>query len=510
MHSIARIRAGGLARHWRAYGRIAAAAAPQELRATIGLELHIQLLAAHKLFSAASTSWDDRPNTNVCATDAGLPGALPRLNPECVSLAARAVLALNGQIQQRCAFDRKHYFYADQPLGYQITQQRRPIGRGGFLELGPADGLGCLKRIRIRQLQLEQDTAKSIHGVHPEYVLVDLNRAGVALVEIVSEPDIDTAEEAVAYVRKMQALLRHVGVSKCNMEEGSLRCDVNVSVHRPGEDRLSGTRCELKNLNSLKVIQGAVNAEIARQSTLVARGEAVGQETRGYNARDSETFPMRSKEAAPDYRYMPEPDVPEVHISDEWIARVRSSLPETPEAALARARAQYDLSQETVETLLGEPGCLEFFEEAALGRSAKTVSSWITSEVFGQLAYRGQRLAESPLTARQLTCILDALHGDAITPAQAKLLLIGYMDGESRGVGELVAAHGWEVISNDAQLRGLAEQLLNAHPKEVAGYLKGQTRRLNFFVGKLMQATKDQAKPQVASRIVKDALDARR
>ncbi|KAJ2695983.1 hypothetical protein H4R19_005789, partial [Coemansia spiralis] len=486
--------AGAFARRGRMYSR-AAELAP-EYCAAIGLELHVQLQAHKKLFSAASANWDDRPNTNVYAVDAGLPGALPRLNPECVALAARAVLTLDGQIQPRCAFERKHYFYADQPLGYQITQQRHPIGRGGFLVLGLADGLERARRVRIRQLQLEQDTAKSIHGAHPEYVLVDLNRAGVALVEIVSEPDVDTADEAVAYVRKMQALLRHTGVSKCNMEEGSLRCDVNVSVYRAGTDRLSGTRCELKNLNSLRTIQGAVNAEIARQVALVGRGGAVAQETRGYNAATGETFLMRSKEAAPDYRYMPEPDVPELHISDSWVARVRSSLPETPEAALVRVVAQYGLAQETVQTLLGEHGCLAFFEQAAQGRSARHVASWITSEVFGQLAYRAQRLAESPLTVGRLTDTLDALQRDAITPAQAKQLLIGYMDGETRSVDALIAAHGWEVISDDAQLRALAEQLLDAHPKEVGRYLKGQPRQLNFFVGKLMQATKGQAKPQ--------------
>ncbi|KAJ2797859.1 hypothetical protein H4R20_005035, partial [Coemansia guatemalensis] len=211
-------------------------------KATIGLELHAQLSASQKLFSAASARWDEPPNTNVYAIDAGLPGALPQLNPQCVELAARAILAFDGHVQPLSSFDRKHYFYADQPLGYQITQQQHPIGRGGYVQLGPADGLDYSKRVRIHQLQLEQDTAKSIHGVYPGYVLVDLNRAGVALIEIVSEPDIETAVEASTYVRKMQTLLRHIGISNCNMEEGSLRCDVNVSVYRKGEDRLSGAR----------------------------------------------------------------------------------------------------------------------------------------------------------------------------------------------------------------------------------------------------------------------------
>ncbi|KAJ2159709.1 hypothetical protein GGF46_002834 [Coemansia sp. RSA 552] len=478
--------------------------------AAIGLELHVQLLAAQKLFSAASAKWDEPPNSNVHPVDAGLPGALPQLNPQCVKLAARAVLALNGQVQQRSAFDRKHYFYPDQPLGYQITQQRHPIGRGGFVQLGPTDGLQTTRQIRIQQLQLEQDTAKSIHDVYPGHVLVDLNRAGVALIEIVSEPDVETAEEAALYVRKVQALLRNIGTSNCNMEEGSLRCDVNVSVHRQGDHRLSGTRCELKNLNSLKVIRAAINAEIARQIDAVSNGEQITQETRGFDSQSGMTYATRSKEAAPDYRYMPEPDIPEIHIVEGWIKRAHSSLPETPDQALERVTAQYGLSQEDVSTMLGEPGCVAFFEEAARGRSAKQVAAWVTSEVFGQLSYRNQRLSESPLAVQQFTQILDALDGDLVTSGQARQLLIVYMDGEKRSVADLIAAHGWQVISNTDKLRGIAEQLLDAHPKEVAGYLKGQTRRLNFFVGKLMQATKGQAKPQDASRVIKEQLEARR
>ncbi|KAJ2308320.1 hypothetical protein IWW54_004105 [Coemansia sp. RSA 2705] len=484
--------------------------AAAEFQATIGLELHVQLLAAQKLFSAASAKWDGPPNTNISAVDAGLPGSLPQLNPECVKLAARAILALNGQVQRRSAFDRKHYFYADQPLGYQITQQQHPVGRGGFIELGPLDGLDYTKRIGIHQLQLEQDTAKSVHGVYPGYVLVDLNRAGVALAEIVSEPDIETAEEAALYVRKVQMLLRHIGVSNCHMEEGSLRCDVNVSVYRSGDDRLSGTRCELKNLNSLKVIRGAINSEIDRQIDAIQRGEAVVQETRGYDAQNNRTFATRSKETAPDYRYMPEPDVPEICISDDWIEQLRNEMPESPEATLERMMTQYGLSQEDVETMLAEPGCTALFEQSVVGRDPKRVVSWITSEIFGQLAYRSQRLADSSLSAEQFAQLLDALNADTITSAQAKQALIAFMDGEQRTVGELIKAYGWEVISDQDELRNIAERLLEAHPKEVAGYLKGQTRRLNFFVGKLMQATQGQAKPQDASQIIKKLLEARR
>ncbi|KAJ2277932.1 hypothetical protein J3F81_000725 [Coemansia sp. RSA 371] len=511
VHQITGTAPHALARSWRQY--TSAASADQTtagFKATIGLELHVQLLAAQKLFSAASAKWNEPPNTNVNVADAGFPGALPQLNPECVQLAARAILALDGQIQQRSAFDRKHYFYADQPLGYQITQQHHPIGRGGYVDLGSLDGLEYVKRIGIHQLQLEQDTAKSIHGVYPGHVLVDLNRAGVALIEIVSKPDVDTADEAVMYVRKMQNLLRHIGVSNCNMEEGSLRCDVNVSVYRDGEDRLSGTRCELKNLNSLKVIRGAVNAEISRQIAVVQRGDNVEQETRGYDAQSDTTFVTRTKEAAPDYRYMPEPDVPEIHINESWITRLRKTLPETPEAVMSRMMPQYGLVQEDVETMLGEPGCTAFFEQAVVGRDPKRVLSWITSEVFGQLAYRSQRLIGSSLTVPQFTQIIDALSSDAITSGQAKQLLIEFMDGEQRTIDELIAAHGWEVISDDGKLRVISKQLLDTHPKEVARYLKGQTRRLNFFVGKLMQATNGQAKPQNASEIMKELLEARR
>ncbi|KAJ2083674.1 hypothetical protein H4R24_000632 [Coemansia sp. RSA 988] len=485
-------------------------AADDEFKATIGLELHAQLSASQKLFSAASARWDEPPNTNVYAIDAGLPGALPQLNPQCVELAARAILALDGHVQSRSFFDRKHYFYADQPLGYQITQQQYPIGRGGYVQLGPADGLDYTKRVHIHQLQLEQDTAKSIHGVYPGYVLVDLNRAGVALIEIVSEPDIETAIEASTYVRKMQTLLRHIGVSNCNMEEGSLRCDVNVSVYRKGGDRLSGARCELKNLNSLKTIRGAIGAEIARQAAIICKGGRVEQETRGYDARNDKTYPLRSKEAAPDYRYMSEPDVPEVHLAQDWIERVRSMLPEMPEVTLARVQSQYGLAQEDVETMLNEPGCLAFFEESVSGRDPKRVSSWITSEIFGQLSYRNQRLADSPLTVQQFTQILDSISNDLVTSAQAKQLLISFMDGEKRQVSEIIKAHGWEVIGDESQLRGIAKELIDNHPKEVAGYLKGQERRLNFFVGKLMQSTKGQAKPQEANRIICELLEAKR
>ncbi|KAJ2011572.1 hypothetical protein H4218_002059 [Coemansia sp. IMI 209128] len=477
--------------------------------ATIGLELHVQLAAAHKLFSAASAKWDDPPNTNVDFVDAGLPGSMPRLNPECVSLAARAILCLNGQVQPRSAFDRKHYFYSDQPLGYQITQQRHPIGRGGFIELGQADGLDYTKRVRIHQLQLEQDTAKSIHGVYPGYILTDLNRAGVALVEIVSEPDMETAPEAVHFVRKMQSLLRHTGVSSCNMEDGSLRCDVNVSVYRGSEDRLSGTRCELKNLNSLKTIRGAIEAEVSRQIELLSNGQRVKQETRGYDAHSGKTVLARSKEAAPDYRYMPEPDLPALHISEDWIEQIRSSLPELPEATLSRMTRQYGLLPEDVATMLGEPGCISFFEHAARGRDPKRVAAWITSEIFGQLSYRAQRLSDSTLTVQQFAGLLDALASNSITSTQAKTLLIEFMDGDKRAAEELIQAHGWKVMSDTRQLQNLVTQLLNENPREAAEYKAGHKRRLNFFVAKIMAATKGQARPQDVSRVLKECLEAK-
>ncbi|KAI7832989.1 aspartyl/glutamyl-tRNA amidotransferase subunit B [Kickxella alabastrina] len=478
-------------------------------KTTIGLELHVQLTAAQKLFSTASAKWDDSPNTNINMADAGLPGSLPRLNPQCIELAARAILGLNGQVQPMTSFDRKHYFYSDQPLGYQITQQLHPIGRGGFIELGPADGFQYTKKVRIHQLQLEQDTAKSIHGVYPGYVLTDLNRAGVALIEIVSEPDLETAEEASCFVRKMQTLLRHIGVSNCNMEEGSIRCDVNVSVYQKGKDRLSGTRCELKNLNSLKVIRGAIDTEVARQIDLISRGQVVEQETRGFDARGNKTFLVRSKEAAPDYRYIADPDIPAIRISNGWINKVRSALPELPEATRARLQVQYGLLQEDVETMINEPGCVQFFEQSANGRDPKRVSSWITSEIFGQLSYRTQNFADTPLTVVQLCDLLDSLASDSITSAQAKQLLINFMDGDRRSAQELIQEHGWKIMDDQAQLNDLVSKILDEHPKEVAGYLKGQKRRLNFFVGKAMEETKGQARPQDISRIVKQLLDAR-
>ncbi|KAJ1733443.1 hypothetical protein LPJ72_002868 [Coemansia sp. Benny D160-2] len=483
---------------------------PSGWNATIGLELHVQLMAKKKLFSPASAKWDDPPNTNVALVDAGVPGSLPLLNPECMQLAARAIIGLDGKVQNQSSFDRKHYFYSDQPLGFQITQQHSPIGRGGKIHLGTNEGLKYTKDIRISQMQLEQDTAKSIHAVYPGYVLTDLNRAGVALLEIVSEPDIDTPDEAALCVRKIQTLLRHIGASHCNMEEGSMRCDVNVSVYRDGECRLSGTRCELKNLNSLKVIRGAINAEVQRQIEVIHNGKQVEQETRGFDARQGKTFLARSKEDAPDYRYMPEPDIPEVHLTDQWIEAVRATLPELPEAALARIQGQYSLSKDTVETMLDEPGCIGLFEDVAKGRNAKVVAAWITSEVFGQLSYRAQRVQDSTLTANQLSALLDALEGKMVTSTQAKQLLVEYMNGDVRSVADLIKAHGWEVISDEGKLVDIAKSILDEHPKEIEGYLKGQKRRLNFFVGKVMSATKGQARPQDVSRIVHELLEKRR
>ncbi|KAJ2001232.1 hypothetical protein GGI04_003821 [Coemansia thaxteri] len=478
-------------------------------KATVGLELHAQLAASQKLFSAASAKWNDPPNTNVNAVDAGLPGSMPRLNPDCVELAARAILSLNGRVQPMSYFDRKHYFYSDQPLGYQITQQQQPIGRGGHIELGPMDGLSYTKRVRIHQLQLEQDTAKSIHGMYAGHTLIDLNRAGVGLIEIVTEPDMETADEAIRFIRKIQALLRHVGVSSCNMEDGSLRCDVNVSVYHSTESRLSGTRCELKNLNSLKTIRGAIDAEVLRQTELIASGNVVQQETRGFDAQSGKTVLARSKETAPDYRYMPEPDLPSVHITEDWVELVRSSLPELPEAMISRVVQQYGLVREDVVTMLGEPGCIKFFEQVAKGRDPKRVAAWITSEVFGQLSYRAQRLSECTLSVQQFAGLFDAMSRKSITSAQAKQLLIEFMNGSAHTADELIKAHGWEVMDDLEQIRDLGVQLLAKHPKEAAEYRAGRQRRLNFFVSQIVAATKGQARPQDVSRIVKELLDAR-
>ncbi|KAJ1942587.1 hypothetical protein FBU59_003154 [Linderina macrospora] len=510
MFSIQQIRANSVLNSaCRTLRRRTYAALAPKWNTTIGLELHVQLSAKQKLFSPASAKWDDPANTNIDLADAGIPGSLPRLNPECVHLATRAILALGGTVQPTSAFDRKHYFYADQPLGYQITQSTCPIGRGGQIELGSADGLSYTRRVRIHQLQLEQDTAKSIHDVYPGYVLSDLNRAGVALVEIVSEADMRTADEAAHYVRRMQTLLRHIGVSNCNMEEGSLRCDVNVSVFQDGRDPLSGTRCELKNLNSFKVIRGAIEAEAARQIALIESGQTVDQETRGYNARTQTTFLQRSKETAPDYRYMPEPDIPAVRITKEWVDAVRKSMPELPDQLIARVSKHYGLAQDEIETMMGEPGCIALFEHVmATGKhDAKRVASWFTSEIFGQLAYRNQTLADSQLSPQILGDTLDALAKDQITSAQAKQLLIEIMDGDKRPVSELIASHGWRVMDDQSQLRSIITALLEKHPNEKADYRAGNKRRMNFFVGKVMGATKGQAKPQDVSRLVKELLD---
>lgn len=468
-------------------------------KATVGLELHIQLLSKQKLFSQASGKWSSPPNTNVNHLDAGLPGSLPALNPHCLELASRAILGLNGQIQSRCAFDRKHYFFPDQPLGYQITQQFCPLGLGGYLDL-PA------KRVGIRQLQLEQDTAKSIRQIVPSHVLLDLNRAGVPLIEIISQPDIEQPQEAVDFVRQIQLLLRHLRVSDCNMEEGSMRCDVNVSVYPAGQPRLSGTRCELKNLNSFRTIRGAIQAEAARQSRVLQEGGTVRQETRAYDARAHTTLKTRDKETAPDYRFMPEPDIPAVHISQDWIQRIRASLPELPQDALDRVAREYKISHDDVLTLLNEPSALSLFEQAARRVGAKRALSWVASEVFGQLTYRSQRLQESPLTAAQLVGLLDALDRRQITSTQARQLLIQFMDGDPRSAPELIQSNGWQVIQDHEKLQQLTLHTIQKFPREVQQYQMGSHRRLNFLVGQIMKQTQGQAAPQQVSQLLREEI----
>ncbi|KAJ1917234.1 hypothetical protein H4219_003318 [Mycoemilia scoparia] len=513
----------------------------QEWYATIGLEIHAQISSPQKLFSGCRTDWDKEPNTNIFPQDIGIPGTLPVLNPDCIKKAVSTILALSGEVQLKSSFDRKHYFYPDQPLGYQITQHYEPIGLGGQLVLNEQDyasysGEGKNTRnapkgriVRIKQVQLEQDTAKSFHDIVPNKVLIDFNRAGIGLMEIVTEPDLTSGEEAGIFLSKIRDLLQTIKASNAQMEQGSLRCDVNVSVFSPTSDNPrynqvnTAVRCELKNMNSIKAVVAATEREIKRHIDVIENGperdNQLVQETRGYNVKDNETFRIRAKEQAQDYRYMPEPDVPEIVLDDAIISRVRAELPELPDQKLERLMTQYGLKLEDAQTMMDVTGCTEFFEKVMRitknRESSMAVVPWITSELFGYMKFDTSSpsatkvgFEDLKITPAQLASIVDDLKSNKLTSAMAKKVLQKIVLEQNKGLAsEIAQQNGWTVISDDSEdLRKMCEKLISNNPKEASKFKKGSNRVLGFFVGQVMKETKGQAKPQVVSRIFTELL----
>ncbi|KIY73039.1 Glutamyl-tRNA amidotransferase B subunit [Cylindrobasidium torrendii FP15055 ss-10] len=479
----------------------------------LGIETHAQINSTQKLFSSAPTSLlAHDSNTRFNAFDAAFPGTLPLLNPKCVLLALRASLALNCRIQNRSTFDRKHYFYPDLPVGYQITQHYAPIAKDGYLELPVSK-----KRVRIQQVQMEQDTAKSISEPRAHKSHIDLNRSGTGLLEIVTEPDLQSPEEASEYVRALQATLRAVGASDGNMESGSMRCDVNVSVNRSGDP--FGTRCEIKNVNSFRYIVGAINFEVDRQIALISSGQAVEQETRGFDHYKWETFKLRSKEDAPDYRYMPDPNLGVLTISQSEITNIRDRLPPLPDAIRSRLLDRYEsqgVSVNDVDILMGldttrlvpfdgehstqDMGAVDYFEQVVDNgrRSAKAVSNWMLNNLLGQLSAHSMEFSSTRVPPEQLGALVDLVTSNTITTASGKLLLRHLVAHPSSASVEQVARSLKLVEDQGDDLSAICQRVVEAMPKEVASFKSGNENVVNRLLGKVMKDTRGRADAHAA------------
>jgi aspartyl-tRNA(Asn)/glutamyl-tRNA(Gln) amidotransferase subunit B len=483
----------------------------------VGLEVHAQITSRAKLFSGAPAAFGGEPNAQVSPIDAGMPGMLPSVNRFCIEQAVKTGLGLRAEINRFSVFERKNYFYPDLPNGYQISQYAQPLVGRGRLTIDLPDGRA--KDIGITRLHVEMDAGKSLHDVRPDATLVDLNRSGVGLMEIVSEPDMRSAEEAVGFMRKLRAILRYLGTCDGNMEEGSLRCDANVSVRRPGAPL--GTRCEVKNLNSMRFVGRAIEYEARRQVELLEAGAAVEQETRLFDAEKGETRSMRTKEEAHDYRYFPDPDLLPLELEDAFIEAIRKTLPELPDARKARFMADFALSAYDAEVLVAEKASADFFEAAlerrqpkapaeGAGRGAardpKLVANWLLTELFGALNRAGRDLARSPITPEKLGRLVDLIQSGTISGRIAKDVF-SHMFETGADPAAIVEAKGLKQISDAGAIEGIAEQIIAANPDQVEK-LKTNPKVFGWFVGQVMKATQGQANPQLVNQVLKQKLQA--
>jgi aspartyl-tRNA(Asn)/glutamyl-tRNA(Gln) amidotransferase subunit B len=481
----------------------------------IGLEIHAQLRTESKIFCGCSTRFGDEANSNTCPVCLGLPGALPVLNRRVIEMAARAALALNLNINQESIFSRKNYFYPDLPKGYQISQYDRPFSEHGWVEIptshrnesGHATDWRT-KKFCITRLHIEEDAGKSLHEGMPETTksYVDLNRSGVPLAEIVSEPDFRSSWEAYDYMQYLRRTLLYIGVCDGNMEEGSLRCDANVSVRLRGAQKL-GTKVELKNLNSFRFLQKAIEFEIDRQIAAIEAGETIVQETRLWNEHESKTYSMRSKEEAHDYRYFPEPDLPPLVIGAELIERLRAELPELPEARRRRFVDEYGLSFDDAAQLADSRGMADYFETAARAcGNAKAAANWILNELVREMKSASEEIGKAPVTAESLAEMIKMIDGGGISGKMAKDVLVRmYQTGKT--AEEIVVEIGGSQVSDEAAIRGFVDQAIAANPKQLEQYHAGKTSLAGFFVGQVMKLSGGRANPQVVNEVLKRALD---
>jgi aspartyl-tRNA(Asn)/glutamyl-tRNA(Gln) amidotransferase subunit B len=466
----------------------------------VGMEIHAQVTSEAKLFSGASTEFGGEPNSHVSFVDAAMPGMLPVINEECVRQAIRTGLGLQARINLRSVFDRKNYFYPDLPQGYQISQYKSPIvGEGEVLVDVSHDETIT---VGIERLHLEQDAGKSIHDLHPSLSLVDLNRCGVALMEIVSKPDMRSSDEAKAYVTKLRTILRYLGTCDGDMEKGSLRADVNVSVRRPGEPL--GTRCEIKNVNSIRFVGQAIEYEARRQIGILEDGGAIDQETRLFDPGKGETRSMRSKEEAHDYRNFPDPDLLPLEFDEAYVDDLAQRLPELPDAKKARFIAEYGLSAYDAGVLVGERASADYFEAVAKGGDGKAAANWVINELFGRLNKEGHGIEESPVSASQLRAIVDLIGEGTISGKIAKDLfeIVWTEGGDPR---ELVETRGMKQVTDTGAIEAAVDRIIAANPDKVE-QAKAKPTLLGWFVGQVMKATGGKANPQAVNEMLKRKL----
>jgi len=475
------------------------AGATGDWEVVIGMEVHAQVASNSKLFSGASTAFGADPNSHVSLVDAAMPGMLPVINRECVAQAIRTGLGLKAQINLKSIFDRKNYFYPDLPQGYQISQYKQPVVGEGEVEID-VDGEPMM--IGIERLHLEQDAGKSLHDQHPDYSYVDLNRSGVALMEIVSKPDLRSSKQAQAYVTKLRSILRYLGTCDGDMEKGNLRADVNVSVRKPGSDL--GTRCEIKNVNSIRFIGQAIETEARRQIDIIEDGGKIDQETRLFDPAKGETRSMRSKEEAHDYRYFPDPDLLPLELTQDYVEQLKTKLPELPDEKRARFIKEFGLSAYDADVLVAERPSADYFESVAKGRDGKVAANWVINELFGRLNKEGLEIGASPMSASQLGSIVDLIASNAISGKIAKdLFEIVWSEGGDPAA--IVEKRGMKQVTDTGAIEKAVDDIIAANPEKVA-QAKAKPSMLGWFVGQVMKGTGGKANPAAVNEILKAKL----
>jgi aspartyl-tRNA(Asn)/glutamyl-tRNA(Gln) amidotransferase subunit B len=471
----------------------------------IGLEVHAQVASKSKLFSSSSTAYGSEPNSQVSLVDAGMPGMLPVVNEFCVEQAVKTGLGLNAKINLFSRFDRKNYFYVDLPQGYQISQFEFPVVGEGEIDILPidADGnVGDEVTVGIERLHLEQDAGKSVHDLSPDETYVDLNRCGVALMEIVSKPDMRSPEEASAYVEKLRGIVRALGTCDGDMEKGNLRADVNVSVRKPGGEL--GTRCEIKNVNSMRFIRQAINYEARRHIEIIEAGGTIDQETRLFDSIKGETRTMRSKEDAHDYRYFPDPDLLPLKLEQSFVDRIKSELPEMPDARKSRFMTEYGLPEYDARILTADATKADFYEAVAKGRDAKIASNWTMVELFGALNKADIDLEDSPVSADMLGGLLDRIADDTISGKIAKQVFERMFNGEG-SADEIIEAQGLKQVTDMGAIETMVQMVIDENPDQAAA-AKENPKLIGFFVGQVMKASQGKANPQAVNKVLREKL----